>query len=75
MGIPSPLITAANGTGVAVGGTGVMDGSGVNKGVSELFPTAGVLAETGLLLLHADNKIGERQIPIKTTSSRRNLIG
>jgi len=69
------LITAINGTGVAVGGTGVMDGSGVNDGVSVLFPTAGVLVETGLLLLHAVIKMGKREIPIRITSSWRNFIG
>jgi hypothetical protein len=68
------LTTATNGTGVDVGGTGVKLGSGEITTVSDGTTTVDVLVETGLLLLHVDNKMENRLILIRITRDRRKLI-
>jgi hypothetical protein len=63
------------GTGVEVDGTAVRVGFTVL--VEEAIATAadGRLVETGLLLLHADARKGNMNIPIMMTTNWRRLIG
>jgi len=72
--MPSPLTIAAIGTGVAVAGIDVTVGSVVFVGEEVTSTRVGMLVETGLLLLHAEIKTGNKQIPIMVTTSCRTLI-
>jgi hypothetical protein len=73
--IPSPFTTTANGTGVAVGGTGVLVGSGVLSDVGVISTTIPVPVGTGLVELHAENTKGKKQKTTMKTKSWRRLIG